>query len=709
MNFRKITLLIATVFMLAVSASATNVAKGKTGYAPSGNAAAALDGDTGTRWESAQGSDGLWFYVDLGEETTLDHVKIIWEDAYAKHYKIHVANEVTEEMTTNLNDEDSSKHFASGWTEKAEVEESLSSFPSIKDISLSGSARYVAVELIERGTNYGFSFWEFGVYDAPEDAAVLTTINLSATTTKGATGDTYTFALTTLDQYGYNYALTAEENASKTFECDNAAATFNDVTMTVTKRGTYNVTVKIGDVVSNTVQIQVVAEGNNLALNKTIVSYTEGSNNPTNAVDGKDTIWETPEPSDATNHEYDAEIVVDLGTVCAINVVHTWFEGATSADYTVTFSTDDITFSEPLEAFTVTNGAGMINRHDWLVSNDAIQARYVKFHSTRASTQYGTKLRELQVFTNSATTLSSIVLSVDKECYATGDFTFSLAGYDQFGGDYDLSSDEGSYTTTNGTMNGNVLTLTDAEQVEVYYTAGNGVQSNTVTVTAVSEKGSDYNLAFNRPVTYSEGPQTGDSDPSKVNDGIDAAASLIGFAEPDGTVDHTYDCWVAIELARTFKIDYVKTSWEGANSCQYTVEASTDGVTYTTLGSYDKVAKLEARTDYFAGNGIEAKFIKIHSTKASTGYGTKLQEVWVYDVDGTSGVNTIAAASKVTVVGNSVVLPEDTANAAVYSVNGAMVATAQGSTIDIANLQPGVYLVKAVMTDGTATVTKIVK
>ena len=708
MNFRKITLLIASVLMLAVSASATNVAEGKTGYAPSGTPASALDGNTGTRWESAQGSDGLWFYVDLDEVTTLDHVVILWEGAYAKHYKIHVANELTEEMTTNLNDDDTSKHFASGWTEMADVEETLSSFPAKKEIALSGSARYVAIELITRGSNYGFSMWEFGVYDSPE-AGVLTTINLTAATTKGATGDTYTFSLTTLDQNGYSYTLTADENASKVFECDNDAATFNDVTMTVTQRGTYNVKVKIGDVVSNTVTVEVVADGNNLALNKTIVSYTEGSNNPTNAVDGKDTIWETPEPSDATNHEYDAEIVVDLGAVCDINVVHTWFEGASSADYTVTFSLDNITYDEALDIFTVTNGAGMTNRHDWLISNDAVKARYVKFHSTRAATQYGTKLRELQVYTNSATMLTTLKLTVDKECALTGDFTFSLAGYDQYGSAYDLSSDTGSYTTSAGTMSGNVLTLSEAGQAEVCYTAANGVVSNTVTVTAVAAKDADYNLALNRPVTYSDGTQTGDSNPLAVNDGIDAAASVIGFSEPDGSVDHTYECWVAIELARTFKIDYVKTSWEGANSCQYTVEASTDGETYTTFGTYDKAAKQEARTDYFPGNGIEAKYIKIHSTKASTGWGTKLQEVWVYDVDGTSGVKSVVAASKVMVVGNNVVLPEDAVSAALYSVNGAMVATANGATINIANLQSGVYLVKAVKADGSVAVTKILK
>ena len=64
-----------------------------------------------------------------------------------------------------------------------------------------------------------------------------------------------------------------------------------------------------------------------------------------------------------------------------------------------------------------------------------------------------------------------------------------------------------------------------------------------------------------------------------------------------------------MELEKVFKIDAVKASWEGANSCCYTVEASTDGKTFTVFGSYDKPARLEARTDWFAGKGIEAKYI----------------------------------------------------------------------------------------------------
>lgn len=145
-------------------------------------------------------------------------------------------------------------------------------------------------------------------------------------------------------------------------------------------------------------------------LEKDIVFATEGSKNPENAVDGNlGSLWITDEPSGVENHEYDAVLVVDLGDVYDVNCIHTSFEGASSADYTITFSTDNVTFSDPVPAFTVTNGIGMTNRHDWLTSEEAIKARYVKFHSTRAATQYGTKLYELEVYTNSAPVLSNII------------------------------------------------------------------------------------------------------------------------------------------------------------------------------------------------------------------------------------------------------------------------------------------------------------
>ena len=600
--------------MFAASSQAANVALGKKVYASSNQQPPelAVDDNLGTRWESkTSDGDNQWFYVDLEKETVIDHLKIVWEGAYGKHYKIHVADEITAEMALKLTDDDKTNDFATGWTEIAEINKTLSGFPASETIAVSTTdvvtARYVAVELIERGLPYGFSFYEFGVYDMPEEVAKLSSIEITADKLEGSVADTYTLGYKFLDQYKMDYILTAEENASRQMIVSEGA-TVVDNKLTVTSRGTYTVKMKIGDIESNELKIEVKAEGANLALKKDIVFATEGSKNPENAVDGnRGSLWITDEPSGVENHEYDAVLVVDLGEAYDVNCVHTSFEGASSADYTITFSTDNVTFSDPVPAFTVTNGIGMTNRHDWLTSDEAVKARYVKFHSTRAATQYGTKLYELEVYSNSKSELTSVMIAADKECGTPGDYTFTLTGLDQFGGNYDISADKGIWTVSNGLMNGNVLTAEEAGAYEVYYTAENGLQSNVVTVDVVDPKGD--NLALNRPVTVSEGDQTGDSKPENAVDGVDAAGSLWGAAEPTGSKDHTYDCWIVVELEKVFKIDAVKASWEGANSCRYTVEASTDGKTFTVLGSYDKPARQESRTDWFAGKGIEAKNI----------------------------------------------------------------------------------------------------
>lgn len=713
MRFKNFTLLLGAFFMLAASSQAANVALRKKVYASSNQQPPelAVDDNLDTRWESkASDGDNQWFYVDLEKETIIDHLKIVWEDAYGKHYKIHVADEITAEMALKLTDDDKTNDFATGWTEIAEINKTLSGFPASETIAVSTTdvvtARYVAVELIERGSLYGFSFWEFGVYD---EASKLSSIEITADKLEGSVADTYTLGYKFLDQYKMNYILTAEENASRQMIVSEGATLDGDK-ITVSSRGTYTVKMKIGDIESNELKIDVKAEGANLALKKDIVFATEGSKNPENAVDGNlGSLWITDEPSGVENHEYDAVLVVDLGDVYDVNCVHTSFEGASSADYTITFSTDNVTFSDPVPAFTVTNGIGMTNRHDWLTSEEAVKARYVKFHSTRAATQYGTKLYELEVYSNSKSELTSVMIAADKECGTPGEYTFTLTGLDQFGGNYDISGDKGVWKASAGLMNGNVLTAEEAGDCEVYYTAENGLQSNVVTVYVVNPKGD--NLALNRPVTVSEGDQTGDSKPENAVDGVDAAGSLWGAAEPAGSKDHTYDCWIVVELEKVFKIDAVKASWEGANSCRYTVEASTDGKTFTVFGTYDKPARLEARTDWFAGKGIEAKYIKVYSTKASTEWGTKLHELYVYDVNGTtSSVASIAAEGTIFVAGNEVVLPEGTVEATVFNLNGAVVAHAEGTaTMSIATVQPGVYVVKAVKADGTVVTAKIVK
>jgi hypothetical protein len=106
-------------------------------------AAGAFDGNIGTRW-SSQFSDEQWISVDLGAVKTISRVKLNWENAYGKGYKIQVSND------GNI------------WTD---VYTTTTGDGGIDDISFTAtSARYVKMYGTQRVTAYGYSLWEFEVY-----------------------------------------------------------------------------------------------------------------------------------------------------------------------------------------------------------------------------------------------------------------------------------------------------------------------------------------------------------------------------------------------------------------------------------------------------------------------------------------------------------------------------------------------------------------
>lgn len=107
-------------------------------------AALAVDGLLSTRSGTKREVDPGWLYVDLGETKRIDEVRIIWEAAYGKSYKIQVSED-TEHWTDVY-----STTAGKGGTEKITFNET--------------DARYVRMYGTERATKYGYSMWEFEVY-----------------------------------------------------------------------------------------------------------------------------------------------------------------------------------------------------------------------------------------------------------------------------------------------------------------------------------------------------------------------------------------------------------------------------------------------------------------------------------------------------------------------------------------------------------------
>ncbi|WP_376777763.1 ThuA domain-containing protein [Kibdelosporangium persicum] len=103
----------------------------------------AVDGNTGTRW-SSQFADPQWISVDLGQTRSVSRVRLQWEAAYGRSYRIETSADNVTWSTVNT------QSAGDGGTD---------------DISFTATnARYVRVFGTARATAWGYSLWEFEVY-----------------------------------------------------------------------------------------------------------------------------------------------------------------------------------------------------------------------------------------------------------------------------------------------------------------------------------------------------------------------------------------------------------------------------------------------------------------------------------------------------------------------------------------------------------------
>jgi beta-glucosidase-like glycosyl hydrolase len=128
--------------------------------------AAALDGRTTTRWESAA-SDPQWIYVDLGGSATISCVVLNWETASATAYSIDVSTDAT------------------NWTS---IYSTTTGKGGIETLAISGAGRYVRMNGTARATGYGYSLWEFQVHGTVDTSSSNPTILSPPTKPPATTG-----------------------------------------------------------------------------------------------------------------------------------------------------------------------------------------------------------------------------------------------------------------------------------------------------------------------------------------------------------------------------------------------------------------------------------------------------------------------------------------------------------------------------------------
>jgi len=105
----------------------------------------AVDGNSGTRWESKHGEDNKSLTIDLQQVVKISDIIINWEGAYASQYNVEVSAD------------------KSSWTP---VYSTTSGSAGEQRITLTDDVlgQYVKIDCIKRGTIYGFSIWEIQVY-----------------------------------------------------------------------------------------------------------------------------------------------------------------------------------------------------------------------------------------------------------------------------------------------------------------------------------------------------------------------------------------------------------------------------------------------------------------------------------------------------------------------------------------------------------------
>lgn len=162
-------------------ANSANLALGKTTVMSgaendASNSSYAVDNNQGTRWASNFDDTG-WMYVDLGAVYSVSQVQLIWEASYGTAYDIQVSTD------------------AESWTTVAEMRNQNGGTDVIDFTAV--DARYVKMQGVTRALPYGYSIYEFQVYETAQSGGETETTAPDDTTQAPEPDDSSNSALTT--------------------------------------------------------------------------------------------------------------------------------------------------------------------------------------------------------------------------------------------------------------------------------------------------------------------------------------------------------------------------------------------------------------------------------------------------------------------------------------------------------------------------------
>ena len=390
-----------------------NLAAGKQATASSGQDSAAyiVDQKANTRWESDK-TDAEWCQIDLGDIYTVNKVKLSWEAAYASKYKIQVS-------TDNSNWQDVFVQESG----KGGIEEAV--FQATE-------ARYVRMQGVKRATEYGYSIYEMGVYEARKISAPQFSLaegtyagNQLLAIASGTKGVEirYTIDGSEPDENALLYIprLTVWQDTvtirAKAFKKGMLPSDTADVTYHITggsqpdEQDTYDENdsfkaspqdpeVEEEPLAGETAPVEDVRLKNCLSYQKEVsVSSSENENTKQNITDGNtDTVWSSAwQKPGSTEAMEDADrfaqwCTIDLGETAAFNEVKIQWITINNA-YELQVSDDN----ENWKTVYISRKQTSEDKTD-ICRFDTVNARYVKLNGISVGQAYGYSLAEMMVY-----------------------------------------------------------------------------------------------------------------------------------------------------------------------------------------------------------------------------------------------------------------------------------------------------------------------
>lgn len=321
-----------------------------------------FDGNTtGSGWQDgAQNVDNAWITVDLGSVKSVDIVKIYWEAANAKDYKLLVSDD------------------NSSFTEVKDFV-ALATGNRIDVITgLNTNCRYIMMQGVTRQLPYAYHIFEFEVF--PVVAPTLETLSITPANSVITIGASQQLTANGFDIIGNPFVLTE----TTTWSVDGVGATVSATGLfESTTKGKFIVTA-INDGISTTTTIEVLPTNANIAIGAT---GTASSGNALLAIDNDmGTRWESAQVDPQ-------EISIDLGELKVLTDMIIYWEGASSKDYIIEGSENGTDWATICDQTNMTAGARIDRFYDF---NSV--ARFVRLTSTARTSIWGNSIWEFKIF-----------------------------------------------------------------------------------------------------------------------------------------------------------------------------------------------------------------------------------------------------------------------------------------------------------------------